>query len=329
MLNEAGSNGDVSGDDAESTRGILGAALAVTAWGSVSVLAKAIDMGGVAIAVYRFLLYFLIVIVWMVLRRQPVRRRLFTGTLFGGVALAFDVAFFFTALKETSVMNATLIGALQPIVVGVVAARFFGERIRTRDAAWSLLALVGVAVVVLASSDSAVSSTKGDLLAVCALFSWSGYFIASRQSRGVVSSTEFTAGSGFWAGALNVPLAVLLGQDLSPPAGQDLVLLLTMTVVAGVIGHSLMNWSLVRIPLWLGSTFTLFIPVAASFGAWLLLDEPLTWIQVAGTAVVLAALAAIVIGQARPGSSTPSPGRTPSLPPAALSDSAARSQPST
>ncbi len=285
------------GGDVASTRGLMGAALAVTAWGSVSVLAKAISMGGISIAVYRFLLYFAAVALWMAVRKAPLTPRVLVKTLFGGGALALDVAFFFTAIKTTSVMNATLIGALQPIVVGVVAARFFGERIRGRDAVWSLVALAGVGIVVLAAADSAVSSLRGDLLAFGALFSWSAYFIASRQSRGVVTPTEFTAGSAFWAGALNLPLAVGLGQDLSPPTGRDLVLLLIMTFVAGVVGHSLMNWSLVRIPLWIGSTFTLFIPVAASVLAWALLGEPLTAVQMLGTAVVLGALAAIVIGQ--------------------------------
>lgn len=287
------------GDESASTRGLLGAALAVTAWGSVSVLAKAISMGGISIAVYRFLLYFAAVAAWMWWRKSPLTPRVLVKTLFGGGALALDVAFFFTAIKTTSVMNATLIGALQPIVVGVVAARFFGERIRGRDALWSLMALVGVGVVVVAAADSAVSSLRGDLLAFGALFSWSAYFIASRQSRGVITPTEFTAGSAFWAGTLNLPLAIGLGQDLSPPTGRDLMLLLIMTFVAGVVGHSLMNWSLVRIPLWVGSTFTLFIPVAASVLAWALLGEPLTVVQMLGTSVVLGALAAIIIGQSR------------------------------
>ena len=277
--------------------GLLGAALAVTAWGSASVLVKAIDMGGLAIAVYRFLLHFSIVAMWMQWRGTRFRWPMVRRSAFGGIALALDVAFFFSAVKETSVINATLIGALQPILVGVVAARYFGERIRGRDGLWSILALAGVAMVVLTGSDSAVSSLRGDLLAVGALGAWSCYFIASRQSRRSMTSTEFTAGTALWAGGLNLPLAVVVGQDLSFPAGSDLVLILIMTFVAGVFGHSLMNWSLVRIPLWVGSTFTLLIPVAASLIAWALLDEPLTVAQLVGTAVVLGALAAIVVGQ--------------------------------
>ncbi len=285
---------------ASTLTGLIGAALAVTAWGSASVLVKAVDMGGLAVAVYRFLLHFGAIAIWMSIRGTPFSLRAVRRSAFGGIALALDVAFFFTAIKETSVINATLIGALQPILVGVVAARFFGEKIRSRDALWSIVALAGVVAVVVAAADSTVSSVKGDLLAAGALLSWSAYFIASKRSKHTMTSTEFTAGAALWAGALNLPLAVAFGQDLSMPTGRDLVLILLITFVAGVFGHSLMNWSLVQIPLWVGSTFTLMIPVAASLIAWALLGEPLTAAQMLGTAVVLGALAAIVVGQSTP-----------------------------
>ncbi len=297
-----GGKGAATVDDsgASSLAGLLGAALAVTAWGSASVLVKAVDMGGLAVAVYRFLLHFVAIAIWMRYRGTPFSLRALRLSAFGGIALALDVAFFFTAVKETSVINATLIGALQPILVGVVAARFYGERIRPRDALWSIAALAGVFAVVVTAADSAVSSMKGDLLAVGALISWSAYFIASRQSRNTLTSTEFTAGAALWTGVLNLPLAIAFGQDLSMPTGRDLTLILIITFVAGVFGHSLMNWSLVQIPLWVGSTFTLMIPVAASVIAWVALGEPLTAAQMLGTAAVLGALAAIVIGQSRP-----------------------------
>ncbi len=295
-----GDAGDVDGSTGTSTlTGLLGAALAVTAWGSASVLVKAVDMGGLAVAVYRFLLHFVAIAVWMSFRGTPFSLRVFRRSAFGGIALALDVAFFFTAVKETSVINATLIGALQPILVGVVAARFFGERIRSRDAMWSIVALAGVFAVVVAAADSTVSSLQGDLLAVGALLSWSAYFVASKQSKSRLTATEFTAGAALWTGLLNLPLAVAFGQDLSVPTGRDLLLILVITFVAGVFGHNLMNWSLVQIPLWVGSTFTLMIPVAASIIAWAVLGEPLTLAQMMGTAVVLGALAAIVVGQSR------------------------------
>ncbi len=285
--------------DDGTTRGLIGAALAVTAWGSGAVLTKAMDMGGLAIAVYRFALYAVILMAWMRSRKSPFTFAVIRRSMFGGIALGLDVAFFFSAVKLTTVVNATIIGSLQPILVGVIAARFFGEKIKLSDAGWSLVALGGAAAVVLSSASTADSSLTGDFLAVGALVTWSGYFIASKQSKATMTSTEFSAGTAVWAAGINLPLAVAFGQDLSMPSGDDVISLIVLTILAGFIGHSLMNWSLVRIPLWVGSTFTLLIPVASSLLAWVALGESLVWGQAAGMAVVIGSLAAIVVTQSR------------------------------
>ena len=137
----------------------------------------------------------------------------------------------------------------------------------------------------------------GDLLALGALFAWSGYFIFSKASRDLVTPAEFTVGTALWTAAINTPLAIVFGQDLSWPKASDWGWLLLLAFGAGIVGHVAMNWSLVRIPLWLGSTMTLLIPVAGASLAWLFLDEALEPVQIIAIFVVLGALAAIVIDQ--------------------------------
>ena len=282
----------------EVTAGLVGAAVAVTAWGAGSVIIKDVDMGGLAVAVYRFWLYFVLIVIWMGVRRTPFTFRAVRASMWGGIALGLDAAFFFSAVKLTNVVDATLLGALQPIVVGVVAARFFGEHIRPRDAAWSLVALGGVVAVIFASNGTPEWSATGDFLAICSMLAWSAYFVASRESRNRLTATEFTAGTAFWAAAVNTPLALVSGQDLSWPSARSLWLLAVMTLLAGLIGHSLMNWSLVRIPLWVGSTMTLLIPVSSSLLAWAFLGESLNLAQAGAMALVLTALAFIIRWQA-------------------------------
>ncbi|MCH2625875.1 MAG: DMT family transporter, partial [Acidimicrobiales bacterium] len=63
--------------------------------------------------------------------------------------------------------------------------------------------------------------------------------------------------------------------------------------------HMLMNWALVRIPAWLGSTLTLGIPVTATVMAWIFLGEDVVAVQFLGMGVVLLALGFIVIGQSK------------------------------
>jgi drug/metabolite transporter (DMT)-like permease len=288
--------------------GLVGAAMAVTAWGAGTVLIKGIEMGGLAVAVYRFWFYGGLLLVWMWARGTPFRLRVLRDSMWGGIALGLDVAFFFSAIKLTNVVNATLMSSLQPLVVGVVAARFFGERIRGRDALWASLALVGVVGVVIGSNGTPEWSLTGDLLAFAAMLAWSAYFVASRGSRSKLTPTEFTAGTALWTAAITTPLAIGFGQDLSVPPARELGLLVAMTLLAGLVGHTLMNWSLVRIPLWVGSMMTLLIPVSSSALAWVLLGEALSPAQIGPMVLVLVALGVVVRGNA---TSTPEPPAAP------------------
>lgn len=284
----------------EFSLGLIGAALAVVAWGSSGVVIRHIDMGGLAVAVYRFWIYALLLVAWMWARGVRVSWHIIRHTAAGGIALGLDVALFFSAVKETTIVNATVIGALQPIVVGFVAWRFFGERIRGRDIGLAAVAIGAVVVVVAAGTGQPEWNIRGDLLSVGALFAWSGYFIFSKQSREVLTPGQFTLGTALWTAAINTPLAIGFGQDLSWPSARDWVWLLILAFGAGIVGHVLMNWSLVRIPLWLGSTFTLLIPVTSATMAWMFLDQPLRAVQVLSMVVVLAALGIMVRGQTAP-----------------------------
>ena len=286
-----------SAQDRELSTGLIGAGIAVCAWSTGTVLAKGIEMGGLAIGTYRFWMFSVALLLWMRLRGTPLTWHSMRATALGGVALGGDIALFFSAVKNTSIVNATIIGSLQPILVGIVAARFFGEKIRGRDALWSLVAFAGVVVVVTTSTSNDVSNIKGDLLAVGAMFSWSAYFIASKRSKGVVTPTEFTAGTALWTAFIVTPLGFAFGQDMSWPSWKNWGLIAAMAIGSGIIGHVLMNWSLVRIPLWIGSTFTLLIPVSSALIAWVFLHEAIAPRQGMAMAVVIGALAVVVRDQ--------------------------------
>ena len=282
------------------SRGLIGAGIAVCAWSSGTILAKYIDMGSLAIGFYRFAFFSLVLIVWMSVRGTPFRLRIIRDSMWGGIALGADIALFFSAVKLTSIVNATIIGSMQPIVVGVIAAKFFGEKIGLRNVAWSAVALAGTVVVVAAGADDGTTDLRGDLLALAAMLSWSAYFITSKNSKKKMTSTEFTAGTALWTMAICAPLGFAFGQDMSWPSATNWGWLVLMAATSGLIGHAMMNWSLVRIPLWVGSTFTLLIPVFSALLAWIVLGETVTVAQAVAMAVVIGALAVVVRNQSAP-----------------------------
>ena len=284
----------------EMSLGIAGTALAVTAWGASSVVAKIIDMGALALITYRFLLFAIVMAVYLAARRIPVTRADMRHSLWGGITLGIDAGLFFTAVKLTTVANATIVNALQVVLVSVVSARLYGESMKRRDIGYAALAMVGVAVVALGSSGSENWSLAGDLAAIGALFGWSAYFIATRQARTKVGTQQYTVCVAIYVGLINLPLAALFGQDLSWPTGESWFWLVVMAFGSGILGHVAMNWSLRQVPLWLASTMTLFIPVVASGLAWLIFGEALSTLQMVAMAWVVVALGLIVRNQSRP-----------------------------
>jgi drug/metabolite transporter (DMT)-like permease len=97
---------------------------------------------------------------------------------------------------------------------------------------------------------------------------------------------------------------------MSIPNVNQWAVLLALVIIGGLFGHSLMNWSLTRIPLWIGSTLTLLIPIVSSIIAWIALDEALTAIQLGAIGLVIIALSVIITSQRNP---TPTPPPTAPL----------------
>ncbi|HJM28437.1 MAG: DMT family transporter [Acidimicrobiales bacterium] len=276
---------------------LIGAALAVTAWGSSGVIVKYITVSSTEIAVYRFTFYAILMMLFLKVRGTPLTFKALRTSLWGGIALGLNVAFFFESLKRTTVVNATIIGSLQPVLISIYSYRTFGEKIRRKDVIVGIIALLGTFGVVAGSSGTAEWDITGDLLAVAALFTWAAYFIVSKKTQDLVTPLEFTAASGVITGVLNFGIALIFGVSFTIPSNKDIFWIIVLATVAGLIGHSLMNWSLVRIPLWVGSSLNLFIPVVSAFLAWMFLDESLNFIQILSTFVVVSSLGVIMVDQ--------------------------------
>ena len=291
----------VVGDAPRSDRalGVGGAVASAIAWGASGVIAKAIDMGGLAVVTYRFWLSTVAFFAFMALTKRLPSRASFVAATPGGLALAADVALFFSAVKLTTVANATVLAAMQPLLMMYLGTKLLGERVRQTQVVWSVVALAGVGFLVFGSSGLEQWNPYGDMLAIAALVAWTGYMFFSKSSQGSVTPLEYTAITGLITAMVCTVLALLFGQDLSWPTGRSWTLLIVMAFGSGLCAHLLMNWALTRIPVWLGSTTTLIIPTAATALAWLWLDEPVTAIQIGGIIITLIAVAAITSSRQR------------------------------
>ena len=271
----------------------------MAAWGMSGVLAKKTAMPGMSVAAYRLCLGAVVIVPILYASGRRLTWRMLRISLWGGVFLGLDVALFFTAVKETTVANATVIGALQPVVV-MLLAPITGEHVTRRAHAWAGVGVVGTVLVIFGAAGLPQWSGRGDALAFVTLAAWTSYFFASKRAHGRLTTIEYTTSTAIISAVIATPIAIITGADLSWPTGESWIYLAIMAVVAGIGGHFLMSYALPHLPLWLSSTMTLSIPVISTAAATLWLGESLALLQVGGMTIVLVALGFAVLSPREP-----------------------------
>ena len=277
--------------------GVLAATTGVVLWGCLVPLAKsAEDVNGIVLGFHRLWIGAIAVLLVFYATGGRLSRQTLRTSFWGGVLFGLDIIFFFSAIKLTTVANATIVGALQPALLLYVGARWFGEQVNTALIGLTVVAISGAGIVAIgsASGSSQDWSLVGDLCALAALASWTGYFIASKRARETLSSLEYLAAFLVIATLVVAPVAVVAPGPFDPGA-EGWLIVFVVAVLSGGVGHFLMNFAHPHIPLYLASLLTLAVPVMSTTVALLFLDEPLNGIQVLGMAVVLVAVGLVVL----------------------------------
>lgn len=280
--------------------GTLAVLFAVCVWGGMAVVIRKVDhVDGLVVAFHRLWIGAVATVVVFYATGRRLSLRSFRLSLIGGLAFGSDIVLFFSALKNTTVANATVVGALQPALVLLVAGPMFGEPVTAGIIGWSLAAIVGVVIVVYGSSGAPVWSLTGDLLAVGALLAWTIYFVASKRVSSKIAPFEFLTAMLVISAAVVTPIALLSGQRIDPGGPGQWAWLATLAVGSGGVGHLLVNWAHAHVDLTVMSLLTLAIPVVAVISAAIFLNESIEWVQVLGMAVVLAAVGVVAVGTTR------------------------------
>ena len=271
--------------------------IAVATWGCSNVVIKVVGVTGLIASFYRLL--FALPLLWIVALASPtVRARMRRGwvraCLVGGLLFSLHQLLFFNGIKFTSVANVAIIGALQPVLVLLVAGRWFGEHVQPRHALLSVGAIAGTVIAVVGASGAPSWSPFGDALAVGNLFAFTAYFLWSKHVRATVGATEYVVGMTTVAAIVITSTCIALGQDFGSPSRSDWMWLLFLAFVPGTAGHFLSNWAHAHASAFVMSIMMLAVPVLAAIGAYVFVGEPLSLQQVVGGTITLVSIAAIL-----------------------------------
>lgn len=280
----------------------LAALTVVAIWGSTFVFTKLLLLHGLSagqIFTLRFIIAYAMLLAYSLTRKSF---RLFSDSvkdelLMLGLGISGGSLYFLTensAMYYTTTTNTSLIVCLCPLFATALISMFYkSERLHGLQIAGTLMAAIGVVIVVLNGRFLLKLSPLGDTLAFAACLCWAVYsLLMIRASERY--DTLFTTRKVFGYGLISMIPYYLVWPEWP---SWDVVLqpdvlgnLLFLGCIASMLCFAVWNWVLKHIGAVTTTNYAYFNPVMTMVFAWALLSERITIFFIAGTALILAGM---------------------------------------
>lgn len=202
---------------------------------------------------------------------------------------AFFALLFVAAYRLPGGVAATL-GAVQPLLVVGIAAAALGDRPRASSVGAGLVGIAGVAMLVL--QPGAELDALGVLAGLAGAASMATGVVLTRRWGRPVPLLAFTGWQLLAGGLVLCPLALWVEGPPPPLDAANLAGYLWLATGGTAVAYALWFRGVAVLPVARVSRLGLLSPVVATLAGWLVLDQALGPLQVAGAALVLAAVGA-------------------------------------
>ena len=271
-------------------------AIALICVSTASIFARWLDsVPAVTIAAWRMVLGS--VFLWMIsiVHPQPKldrKHRLLTAV--SGIFLGLHFLFFFTALKLTSIANATFLATLAPLFTILIEKIVFKKKLIPGLLPGLGFAFLGMFVILGGKLEFEPGQVKGNLLAVISSFWISITYLLTENIRRSTGTLTYSRSLYFWAAVLLFLVGIIFRIPVFSVSGHDFTGLVLIGLVPTVFGHSLLYFALRFVPPGIVASVPLGEPVIASVLAIIIFNEFPDIMVCAGGAFVLGGLYKVV-----------------------------------
>jgi drug/metabolite transporter (DMT)-like permease len=204
-----------------------------------------------------------------------------------GLFFGVDVALWHASLGLTSVANATFLVNLGSASVGLIAWVALKERPHRIWLIAAPIALIGASMLSRGAATTDAGSAQGDLLALAAAAMVGLSIFFTKLARRAETGLQVL----FWATVAEAVVAAIASgvthESLIPPQASWFAMPLLLAVIAHAIGQALISVGVGRTPAAAAGLLLLVQPVTSAILAWRLFGEALTFVQMAGAALIL------------------------------------------
>lgn len=224
-------------------------------------------------------------------QRENLRQAWSQYLVLGALGMLVCGAWVYEGARSTGAMNISLIYSASPVLIGVGAVMWLGERFSAKQAAGVVLALAGVLHVVVKGHWMALAEVQfvaGDAWILAATVAWAAYALLQKKWPSPLSATARLA--AICTGGVIVLLPFTVWELRQPGLTQwgwpALWLVVVAALVPGLGAYWIYGWaqkvlgaSRVAVSLYLG-------PLYAAGAAWVL-GEPPGWHHLGGALLIL------------------------------------------
>lgn len=263
------------------------------AMGIAPVFVRLAEVGPFVSAFWRVVLALPFLWLWARLetRGRASRHSTFSpGLILAGLLFAGDLVFWHLAILHTTIANATLLATLSPVWV-VLGSRFFlGETVARATIGGLLMCIAGAALLVGASFSVAPERFMGDLCGLIVSAFFGGYVLSVRRLRQTMGAGELMYRSSVITAAGLLVVALAGGGAMWPSDFSGVGALVAIALLSHVGGQGLTAFALGHLPAAFSSLVIFLEALAAAVTGYVVFDEAMTPLQIAGAALLVAGI---------------------------------------
>lgn len=228
--------------------------------------------------------------------KKPVVRNNLHWLLAIGVTLSLHFCTWFQSLFMTTVAASVVLVDSSPIFTAILSTLFLGEALRRRSWFGILIALIGA--VFLAWGDfggSGIIALGGDLLALAGAVFLALYFIGGRRIAKEMPITVYTTVIYLFAAISTLVICIVFNLNVLVFEPTEVAIFIALAIFPTVLGHSVNNYLLTKVPAYVVSSAVLGEPIGAALLAALIFAQIPGSTAIIGFFVILAGIAIVLV----------------------------------
>ena len=215
--------------------------------------------------------------------------------LLGIIGTGFHNMISYIGLNYTTATNGVMLNSAIPVMIIVLGALFFGQRIGGLQITGVMISLAGVFTILSKGHPESLATFRfniGDLIVLASMLLWALYTLALKWRPQGIPPIAFLCVCGI-VGV--VAMSPVYAWDISTGATikwspQVVGAFLYLGLFPSFIGYIFWNRGVEQVGPNVSGLFVHLMPVFGSLLSWLFLDERLYWFHLAGMALILAGI---------------------------------------